>query len=91
MSRSLKKIPFVPHYLLLKKDKLKSNLNTVTKIYNRSTTIIPDFIGLSFLVYNGKAFIPVKVSEDMVGHKFGEFALTRKQPKHSVEKKGGSK
>lgn len=87
MPRSSKKIPFVAHYLLIKKDKLKTETKGPKKIYSRSSTIIPDFIGINFLVYNGKTFIPVKVSEDMVGHKFGEFSMTRKQPKHSVEKK----
>ena len=64
--------------LIKKIDKLKLNPNKKPiKTWSRKSTIIPDFVGISFLIYNGKKFIPITVSEDMVGHKFGEFAPTR--------------
>ena len=78
MTRSIWKGPFVHPSLLKKIDKLKSVSNKKPiKTWSRKSTIIPDFIGLSFLIYNGKKFIPLTISEDMVGHKFGEFAPTR--------------
>jgi small subunit ribosomal protein S19 len=94
MPRSLKKLPYCHWSLLVKTgfvDKFnrdgfssrKVSLNTPIKTWARSSTIYPDFIGYTFLVYNGKAFIPVVVTENMIGHKLGEFVLTRKLPKHS--------
>tara|TARA_B100001540_G_scaffold67412_1_gene60713 strand:+ start:131 stop:445 length:315 start_codon:yes stop_codon:yes gene_type:complete len=78
MSRSVWKGPFVEESLMKKVDKLKNETNKKPiKTWSRKSTIIPDFIGLSFLIYNGKKFIPITVSEDMVGHKLGEFAPTR--------------
>ena len=78
MSRSIWKGPFVDPSLLKKVEKLKDQTNKQPiKTWSRKSTIIPDFIGASFLIYNGKKFIPITVSEDMVGHKFGEFAPTR--------------
>ena len=78
MTRSIWKGPFVHPSLLRKIDKLKGASNKKPiKTWSRKSTIIPDFIGLSFLIYNGKKFIPLTISEDMVGHKFGEFAPTR--------------
>ena len=78
MSRSVWKGPFVDPSLLKKVEKLKNQTNaTPIKTWSRKSTIIPDFVGISFLIYNGKKFIPITVSEDMVGHKFGEFAPTR--------------
>ena len=78
MTRSVWKGPFVHPSLLKKIDKLKDASNKKPiKTWSRKSTIIPDFIGLSFLIYNGKKFIPITVSEDMVGHKLGEFAPTR--------------
>ena len=78
MSRSVWKGPFVDPSLIKKVDKLKNQTNkSPIKTWSRKSTIIPDFIGLSFLIYNGKKFIPITVSEDMVGHKLGEFAPTR--------------
>ena len=78
MSRSVWKGPFVDESLMKKVDKLKNEPNKKPiKTWSRKSTIIPDFIGLSFLIYNGKKFIPITVSEDMVGHKLGEFAPTR--------------
>ena len=78
MTRSVWKGPFVHPSLLKKIDKLKDVANKKPiKTWSRKSTIIPDFVGFSFLIYNGKKFIPITVSEDMVGHKFGEFAPTR--------------
>ena len=78
MSRSVWKGPFVDESLMKKVDKIKNESNRKPiKTWSRKSTIIPDFVGLSFLIYNGKKFIPITVSEDMVGHKLGEFAPTR--------------
>ena len=78
MSRSVWKGPFVDPSLLKKIEKYKSSSNTSPiKTWSRKSTIIPEFVGVSFLIYNGKKFIPITVSEDMVGHKLGEFAPTR--------------
>ena len=78
MARSVWKGPFVEESLIKKVDKEKNNPNKKPiKTWSRKSTIIPDFIGLSVLIYNGKKFIPITVSEDMVGHKLGEFAPTR--------------
>lgn len=78
MARSVWKGPFVDGYLLKKADVARSSgRNQVIKTWSRRSTILPQFVGLTFGVYNGKKFIPVSVNEDMVGHKFGEFAPTR--------------
>ena len=78
MARSVWKGPFVEESLIKKAEKQKTEANRKPiKTWSIKSTIIPDFIGLSFLIYNGKKFIPLTVSEDMVGHKFGEFAPTR--------------
>ena len=78
MARSVWKGPFVEESLIKKVDKGKNNpTKKPIKTWSRKSTIIPDFVGVSFLIYNGKKFIPITVSEDMVGHKFGEFAPTR--------------
>ena len=78
MARSIWKGPFVEERVIKKVDKQKSDTNKKPiKIWSRKSTIIPDFVGVSFLIYNGKKFIPITVSEDMVGHKLGEFAPTR--------------
>jgi small subunit ribosomal protein S19 len=70
--------------LLKKIEKLKSKPNPAPiKTWSRKSTIIPDFIGISFLIYNGKKFIPIKISEEMVGHKLGEFAPTRQFHGHT--------
>jgi small subunit ribosomal protein S19 len=78
MSRSLKKPPFV-HYKLAKRvtDMQQAGKKTVLKTWSRASTITPDFVGLTFAVHNGNKFIPVYVTENMVGHKLGEFAPTR--------------
>jgi small subunit ribosomal protein S19 len=78
MSRSLKKGPFVDRHLLAKVIRAQdTKSNKVIKTWSRRSTIIPDFIGLTFAVHNGKKFIPVYVTDNMVGHKLGEFAPTR--------------
>ena len=78
MSRSVWRGPFVDPSLIKKVEKLKGSTNKAPiKTWSRKSTIIPDFVGTSFLIYNGKKFIPITISEDMVGHKFGEFAPTR--------------
>ena len=79
MTRSVWKGPFVEESLIKKTEKQRNESGKKPiKTWSRKSTIIPDFVGLSFLIYNGKKFIPITVSEDMVGHKFGEFAPTRK-------------
>jgi small subunit ribosomal protein S19 len=88
MARSLKKGPFVPERLLNKVKELnKANKKEVIKVYKRGSTIYPDFVGHTFAVHNGKEFIPVYVTEDMVGHKLGEFSPTRKFSGHGGDKK----
>ena len=79
MARSLKKGPFVDSNLMKKVQLLnESGKKEVIKTWSRRSTIYPDFIGHTFAVHNGKEFIPVYVTEDMVGHKLGEFSMTRK-------------
>jgi len=88
MSRSLWKGPFVDGFLIKKINKnIINNKNKFFKIWTRRSTIIPQFIGLYFGIYNGKKFIKIFITEDMVGKKFGEFALTRTFKKHSGNKK----
>jgi len=88
MARSVWKGPFVDGYLLKKAEKAAaSQRNDVVKIWSRRSTILPQFVGITFGVDNGKKFIPVSVSEDMVGHKFGEFAPTRTYYGHAADKK----
>ncbi|MBI4119537.1 MAG: 30S ribosomal protein S19 [Parcubacteria group bacterium] len=82
MSRSSKKGPYVDPKLLEKISKLKSGDATVIKTWSRSSEISPEMVGFTFGVHNGKDFIPVKVTEEMVGHRLGEFALTRKFTRH---------
>jgi small subunit ribosomal protein S19 len=83
MPRSLKKGPFVEERLIKKVDQLrKSGTRQAIKTWSRSSTIIPDFVGLTFSVYDGKKHVPVFVTENMVGHKLGEFAPTRVFRKH---------
>ena len=88
MARSTKKGPFADKHLLDKVAKLnETGKKEVIKTWSRRSTIFPDFIGHTFAVHNGKEFIPVYVTEDMVGHKLGEFALTRKFGGHGSDKK----
>ena len=87
MARSLKKGPYVFDRLLKKVQELnKANKKEVIKSWSRRSTIYPDFIGHTIAVHNGKEFIPVYITEDMVGHKLGEFAPTRKFSGHSGQK-----
>ncbi len=88
MPRSVWKGPFVDGYLLAKAEKSRaSGRNEIIKIWSRRSTILPQFVGLTFGVYNGKKHIPVSVNEDMIGHKFGEFAPTRTFTGHAATKK----
>jgi small subunit ribosomal protein S19 len=88
MSRSLKKGPYINYDLLEKIEKLnKVNQKKVVKTWARACTIIPEFIGHTFAVHNGNKFIPVYVTENMVGHKLGEFSHTRTFRAHSGQRK----
>ena len=84
MSRSVWKGPFVDPSLIKKVEKQRTQgASTPIKTWSRKSTIIPDFIGISFLIHNGKKFIPIKISEEMVGHKLGEFSPTRQFAGHT--------
>ena len=84
MARAVWKGPFVEESLIEKVEKQKNATNKKPiKTWSRKSTIIPDFVGTSFLIYNGKKFIPITISEDMVGHKLGEFAPTRQFHGHT--------
>ncbi len=88
MARSVSKGPFVDAYLLKKAEKSRaSGRNEVIKTWSRRSTILPQFVGLNFGVYNGQKFIPVLVTENMVGHKFGEFSPTRQYFGHTADRK----
>jgi small subunit ribosomal protein S19 len=88
MARSLKKGPFVDKHLLKKvEDMTKTTQKKVVKTWSRRSTILPEFVGHTFAVHNGRKFIPVFVTENMVGHKLGEFSPTRTFIGHSAEKK----
>ncbi len=88
MARSLKKAPFIDEHLRKKVEKaLEENSKKPIKTWSRRSTIFPNFVGLTFQVHNGKDFINVYVIEDMVGHKLGEFAPTRKFGGHGADKK----
>jgi len=82
MARSLKKGPYVDEKLLKKIENLKAGDSQVVKTWSRSSTITPEMIGFTFGVHNGKDFVPVRVTEDMVGHKLGEFSSTTKFGRH---------
>ena len=83
MPRSIKKGPFVDQHLLDKVEKM-TGAKTPIKTWSRRSMVIPDFVGLTFNVHNGKTFVPVFVTENMVGHKFGEFAPTRTYLGHTA-------
>lgn len=88
MARSVKKGPFVDDHLIKKVEAARaSNDKRPIKTWSRRSTVLPDFIGLTIAVHNGKQHIPVYVSENMVGHKLGEFALTRTFKGHAAGKK----
>ena len=90
MSRSLKKGPFIDHHLMKKVQALSGERNKAGKIiktWSRRSTIVPEFIGLTFAVHNGRKFIPVYITDQMIGHKLGEFSPTRTFRGHSGSKK----
>lgn len=88
MPRSLKKGPFIDHHLMKKVEAaLEKNDKRPIKTWSRRSTIFPDFVGLTIAVHNGKQHVPVFVTEDMVGHKLGEFAVTRTYKGHVADKK----
>jgi len=92
MARSVKKGPFVDAHLISKVEKAReTNDKRPIKTWSRRSTVLPDFIGLTIAVHNGKQHIPVFVTENMVGHKFGEFSQTRTFKGHAGDKKAGSK
>jgi small subunit ribosomal protein S19 len=88
LPRSLKKGPFVDGHLLKKAEEARENMSRkIIKTWSRRSTVLPEFVGLTFAVHNGKKFLPVFVSEDMVGHKLGEFAPTRTFYSHAGDRK----
>jgi small subunit ribosomal protein S19 len=88
MARSIWKGPFVDGYLLKKAENARnSGRSEIIKIWSRRSTILPQFVGLTFAVYNGHKHIPVAVTEDMIGHRFGEFSPTRTFHGHAADKK----
>ena len=92
MARSSWKGPFVDGYLLKKADTVQSSgRKDVIKTWSRRSTILPQFVGLTFNVYNGRKFVPVSVNEEMVGMKLGEFAPTRFFPGHAADRKAKRK
>ena len=92
MTRSLWKGPFVDGYMIKKAEKVReSGRNEVVKIWSRRSTILPQFVGITFGVHNGQKHIPVAVTEDMIGHKFGEFAPSRTYYGHAADKKAKRK
>ena len=92
MARAVWKGPFVEESLIKKAEKQQNQTNKKPiKTWSRKSTIIPEFIGFSFLIHNGRKFIPLTISEDMVGHKFGEFAQTRTFFGHTPSDKKAAK
>jgi small subunit ribosomal protein S19 len=92
MSRSIKKGPFIDGHLMKKVENAQeSGSRKVIKTWSRRSDIIPDMVGLTFAVHNGKKFIPVYISENMVGHKLGEFSPTRTYYGHAADRKGKRK
>jgi small subunit ribosomal protein S19 len=88
VARSVWKGPFVDGYLLKKAEQARASVrNEIIKTWSRRSTIMPQFVGLTFGVHNGKKFLPVLVTENMVGHKFGEFAPTRTFHGHAADKR----
>jgi len=87
MARSIKKGPFVDEHLAKKVQTEAAGAKKIIKTWSRRSTITPDFVGLTLAVHNGKKFIPVFVTENMVGHKVGEFAPTRTFHGHAADKK----
>ena len=92
MARSVWKGPFVDHFLLAKAEKAaQSGRKEIIKTWSRRSTILPQFVGLTFGVHNGQKHVPVLVNEQMIGHKFGEFAPTRTYYGHAADKKSKRK
>ncbi|MCC6217040.1 MAG: 30S ribosomal protein S19 [Polyangiaceae bacterium] len=92
MARSVKKGPFIDGHLMKKIEKeMAAPKKTVIKTWSRRSTILPEAVGLTFAVHNGRKFVPVFVNENMVGHKLGEFAPTRTFHGHAGDKKGPGK
>jgi small subunit ribosomal protein S19 len=97
MARSIKKGPYIDEKLMKKIKNLKAGDNAVIKTWSRNCTIIPEMIGFTFGVHNGKEHIPVKATEDMIGHKLGEFSPTTRFGRHGgkmqkeIEKGAGTK
>ena len=88
MARSVKKGPFVDEHLMKKVDEaVSTNSKKPIKTWSRRSTVCPNFVGLTIAVHNGKEFIPVFITEELVGHKLGEFALTRLFRQHSGDRK----
>jgi len=91
VSRSIKKGPFIAKSLFKKVEASKAGDKKMIKTYSRTSTIVPDMVGLTISVYNGKTWIPVYVTENLVGHKFGEFAPTRVYRGHAGSDKKSKK
>ena len=91
MSRSIKKGPFIAKSLYKKLEAAKAGDKKMIKTYSRTSTIVPDMVGLTISVYNGKTWVPVYVTENLVGHKFGEFAPTRMYRGHAGSDKKSKK
>ncbi len=92
MPRSLKKGPFIDHHLLKKVfDAQENNSKKPIKTWSRRSMIVPDMIGLTIAVHNGKQHVPILMTEEMVGHKLGEFAITRTYRGHAADKKAKKK
>ena len=89
MARSLKKGPFVDHHLMKKVEVAGSNSKKPIKTWSRRSMVLPEMVGFTIAVHNGKVHVPVLVNENMVGHKLGEFALTRAFKGHGGDKKSG--
>lgn len=87
MARSVKKGPFIDHHLAAKIEKARANNDKkVIKTWSRRSTVLPDMVGLTFAVHNGRKFVPVYITENMIGHKLGEFAPTRTFNGHAEKK-----
>lgn len=92
MARSIKKGPFVDAYLVKKIETVRASSDKrPVKTWSRRSTVLPEFVGLTIAVHNGKQHIPVYISENMVGHKLGEFSLTRTFKGHAADKKAAVK
>ncbi len=87
MARSVRKGPFIDDHLLAKVNKLVNSNNKMIKTWTRRSTIIPEMVGYTIAVHNGRKFIPVFITEEMVGHKLGEFAPTRTYYGHAADRK----